>query len=361
MFNADARRAIEAVAEDINVPPDALLAVAEVESAGKAFATVYGRQEPLIRWEGHYFDRLVPAGKRAQARASGLASPKAGAVKNPRSQEARYDMLERARRIDEDAAISSCSWGLGQVMGSHWKWLGYASPRALEDEARSGIAGQVRLMAKYIKAAKLDDELRRHDWSGFARGYNGPAYARYGYHTKIAAAYRRYAGEGASPSKASGMLRLGSKGARVREVQQLLVRAGYPVDMDGDFGPATKQAVENFQKHNVVRPVDGIVGPATMAALQKFRVAPDEDLGKQNIAQLPEAPAAGVTTVAGVTSTVAADQINEMADKIGTTGVSWIDYAVYLLYFAAAVLIIGGLAYGAWGWLKSRETYEGVS
>lgn len=49
MFNAAARRAIEAVAEDINVPADALLAVAEVESAGRAFAAVNGQQEPLIR------------------------------------------------------------------------------------------------------------------------------------------------------------------------------------------------------------------------------------------------------------------------------------------------------------------------
>ncbi len=54
-----------------NIEPAALLAVAEVESGGKAFAIVDGRQEPLIRFEGHYFDRRLTEEKRAIARATG--------------------------------------------------------------------------------------------------------------------------------------------------------------------------------------------------------------------------------------------------------------------------------------------------
>ena len=74
---------------------------------------------PLIRWEGHYFYQRVPRGLRRRALEEGLAHPNAGGVKNPKSQQGRYDLLERAKRVDEAAALSSCSWGLGQVMGAH--------------------------------------------------------------------------------------------------------------------------------------------------------------------------------------------------------------------------------------------------
>ncbi len=55
--------------------PPCLLAVAEVESGGKVFATVRGRREPLIRFEGHYFDRRLSGGRLTLARQAGLASP----------------------------------------------------------------------------------------------------------------------------------------------------------------------------------------------------------------------------------------------------------------------------------------------
>ncbi len=53
----------------------------------------------------------------------------------------------------------------------------------------------------------------------------------------------------------------GSRGDDVRIVQQLLM-------VDGIFGPATEQAVKQFQKDNGL-PADGIVGPYTWRALLK--------------------------------------------------------------------------------------------
>ncbi|MEO1748724.1 MAG: N-acetylmuramidase domain-containing protein, partial [Pseudomonadota bacterium] len=136
-FSKETKAEIEKVAKARGIEPAALLAVCEVESAGRAFAIVDGRREPLIRFEGHYFDRLLPDTARSKARSLGLASPRAGAVKNPRSQSGRWALLNRARSIDDDAALQSCSWGIGQVMGSHWKALGVSSPQALVREARS--------------------------------------------------------------------------------------------------------------------------------------------------------------------------------------------------------------------------------
>ncbi len=83
MFDEQVIAEITQIAERLDVPPAALLAVAEVESGGRALAKIGSRREPLIRFEGHYFDRLLGSGKRHEARALGLASPKAGAIKNP--------------------------------------------------------------------------------------------------------------------------------------------------------------------------------------------------------------------------------------------------------------------------------------
>ena len=196
-FSNDTIDEIATTAKALGIEAAALLAIAEVESGGKAFALVGGRREPLIRFEGHYFDRRLSAQKRQKARAQGLASPTAGAVANPRTQAARWRLLARAASIDHQAAHESVSWGIAQVMGAHWQWLGYADIDALVAEARSGIGGQIRLMARYIEKSGLSAAIRKHDWEALARGYNGPAYKRNSYDTRIAAAYEKYRGASA--------------------------------------------------------------------------------------------------------------------------------------------------------------------
>lgn len=56
------------------------------------------------------------------------------------------------------------------------------------------------------------------------------------------------------------------RGDDVRVVQRALAGAGLPVDIDGAYGPGTKAAVEEFQRHHG-RPVTGVVDTATRAAL----------------------------------------------------------------------------------------------
>src|SRR5690606_34802475 len=139
--------------------------------------------------EGHYFDRRLAGAKRDRARQEGLASPQAGRIANPASQAARWKLVARAAAIDRAAAYESVSWGIGQVMGAHWAWLGHASVDALVAEARDGVAGQLRLMTGYIAKAGLAGALRSHDWAAFARGYNGPNYRANAYDAKLARAY----------------------------------------------------------------------------------------------------------------------------------------------------------------------------
>ena len=191
-FDPELEKSICEIAIAHNVEPEALMAVVAVESNGKLSARVNGRDEPLIRFEGHYFYRLLPQAKRNVAIVKGLASSKAGAVKNSRTQAGRWRFLKRAKRIDRSAALSSCSWGVGQVMGAHWRWLGYASIDTMVEEARSGVEGQVRLMMRYIEKANLIKKLQALDWAGFARAYNGPNFRRYKYDTKLQSAYRNF-------------------------------------------------------------------------------------------------------------------------------------------------------------------------
>lgn len=198
MFAKDVSDAIALAAAESGIEPAALAAVAELESAGKAAATFAGRREPLIRFEGHYFDRRLSDDRRGQARAEGLASPTPGRIANPASQAARWNLLDRAAAIDRRAAWESTSWGLGQVMGAHWAWLGYPGIDAFVAEARSGALGQARQMARYIAKAGLAGAIQRRDWAAVARGYNGPAYAASRYDKRLAAAFSRHAG--AAPS-----------------------------------------------------------------------------------------------------------------------------------------------------------------
>ena len=62
-------------------------------------------------------------------------------------------------------------------------------------------------------------------------------------------------------------LRYGSRGDKVKELQQKLKRWGYYTgSIDSIFGSGTQAAVKNFQKKNGLT-ADGIVGPKTAAAL----------------------------------------------------------------------------------------------
>jgi len=63
------------------------------------------------------------------------------------------------------------------------------------------------------------------------------------------------------------MLRKGSTGNAVREMQELLVRRGAAIDPDGDFGSRTQRAVIEFQRSKTLG-ADGIVGPLTWNALE---------------------------------------------------------------------------------------------
>jgi N-acetylmuramidase/Putative peptidoglycan binding domain len=262
MFTADITQEITQAARAANTDPAALLSVVEVESAGKFFARIKGRDEPLIRFECHYFDRRLNDEQRVRARAAGISSPLAGRVPNPHLQEDRWALLERACAFSRPAALESVSWGIGQIMGAHWKALGFGSVEEMVELARSGAAGQIRLLILFLEKNGLIPLLNAHDWAAFALRYNGPAYWRYAYDTKLAIACARH--KAAAPALPE---------QSVKDLQRALSAVGYAAEPTGIFCGGTRAALVAFQKAHGLAP-DAIAGPKTWTALRSSASAP---------------------------------------------------------------------------------------
>ena len=69
-----------------------------------------------------------------------------------------------------------------------------------------------------------------------------------------------------STSYAEEHFRVGDQGTEISEIQDRLVLLGYDVIADGAFGPATAEAIKEFQKSCGIE-VNGLIGPATYSAL----------------------------------------------------------------------------------------------
>ena len=171
----------------IGVGEDEIHAVLDVESRGGGFDR-QGRV--LMLFEPHKFWRhLGPGEKRDAAVARGLAWQSWRPNSYPPDS---YPRLIDAMAIDETAALKSASWGLGQIMGENHRAAGYESVQAMVAAFADDEESHLAAMIAFIKAARLDDELRRHDWRGFARGYNGESYERNNYHTRLERAFARW-------------------------------------------------------------------------------------------------------------------------------------------------------------------------
>ena len=170
----------------IGVGEDELHAVIDVESRGTGFDR---RNRPIILFERHWFYRLLPKAKRAEAVGQKLAVRRWSRATYNQDQ---YKSLERAMKIDEKAALESCSWGLFQIMGFNHQAAGYSNVWEMVEAFKHDEEAHLKAAVNFIKTNKLDDDLRRHDWAGFAKGYNGSGYKANRYDTKLANAYAKW-------------------------------------------------------------------------------------------------------------------------------------------------------------------------
>lgn len=162
-------------------------AVAKVESAGGGFD-----DDGLLKclWERHYLWRRV------KFAVPFLSDPKPGGYTMDADGDGICDSWEKladAAMRWPALAFECASFGKFQVMGAHWKSLGYRSAIDMVWQMSRTEAAHYEVLVRYIEANSLirafqalsDDPA---DCLPLALGYNGPG--QRGYHQRLAAAFQ---------------------------------------------------------------------------------------------------------------------------------------------------------------------------
>jgi len=169
-----------------------LRAVIEVECKGSGFNS---DNTPVILFERHVMRQRLIANNKSKVvetmmiKRPDLCNTTAG---NYGLYTAQHGRLNAASQYDRTSALESCSWGIGQVMGYHWKALDYPTLQSFINAMYKDEASQLEAMCRYIKVNNLVNALMNKDWKAFARGYNGVAYAKNSYDVKLANAYKKW-------------------------------------------------------------------------------------------------------------------------------------------------------------------------
>lgn len=180
----------------------AIKAVAKVEAGREGAFLDSG--EPVILFERHKFSQHTRGrfdGKRVpMAHAhdpqrhhdwSVLSSPTWGGYGPSRVQHLK---LQAAVLLDREAALKSASWGLFQILGENHEAAGFPSLQRFITAMYREVDDHLRAFVMFIRHdGRLVDAIRSHDWTTFARIYNGPRYAEHGYHTRMGEAFRDFA------------------------------------------------------------------------------------------------------------------------------------------------------------------------
>lgn len=163
------------LAKEFNIPISYVKAIDSVESNGKGFDSNTGKI--IIQFEPHYFKRISKL-------ISGLWSFNKVDV-----QSKEWEAFNDAFYKNANAAMESTSIGRMQVMGIHWKRLGFKSVGAMWDFAKVSEVNQLWLGLKFIATdRRLFDAVKKWDTKKVAYYYNGRNYWIKGYDKKLTAA-----------------------------------------------------------------------------------------------------------------------------------------------------------------------------
>ncbi|MFC0181556.1 Protein of unknown function [Pseudarcicella hirudinis] len=180
------------VANKSGIEVATIKAVNEVEAAGNGF---FQDGRPKILFEGHIFwKQLKKKGinpESVQAGNEEVLYPVRDQKKYLKGVK-EYDRLNKAIAIDEEAALSSASWGAFQIMGFNFKPAGFSNVKAFVDAMKKDEFEQLKAFSNFITALNLNVNLANHDWKGFAFSYNGKEYLKNKYDSKLKAAYEKF-------------------------------------------------------------------------------------------------------------------------------------------------------------------------
>lgn len=182
----------EEIANDLGIETAAIRAVVEIET-GKLHKGFNADGSAIINFDLPVFRRAAARRGINLARHSDSEALKPVNISKYGSQQAaQHARLNAAIAIDSVAAIESTFWGMFQIGGFNWKLCGAASREEFVERMKRSEYDQLSLFANFIRNTGLLKHLKSKNWAAFARIYNGPSYASRGYHTRLAAAYRKY-------------------------------------------------------------------------------------------------------------------------------------------------------------------------
>ncbi|MGB0950308.1 MAG: N-acetylmuramidase family protein, partial [Marinirhabdus sp.] len=181
-----------------NLELAAVKAVNEVESVGKGFL-LDGR--PRILFEGHVFWREL---KKRNIDPNSLVSDRSKNVlyknwttKHYEGGKQEYDRMEKAAGLSDhdavhEAAFASASYGAFQIMGFHYKTLGYPNVDSFVAHFYTHEKTHLEAFGGFCNVNNLMRHLQSKNWAAFAKGYNGPQFKKNKYDIKLANAYHKY-------------------------------------------------------------------------------------------------------------------------------------------------------------------------
>lgn len=161
-----------------------LKAIIEVESGGIGFSRLTGKI--IIQFEPAWFKRKYENWKKFSVGYTWFYN-------GVSDQAAEWKAFNSAFYIDANAAMESTSIGMMQVMGFHWKDLGFDSVGAMWDFAKESEANQIELAIRFIKNnVKLERAVINKDFPTVAYYYNGSGYKKYNYDVRLLKAWLKY-------------------------------------------------------------------------------------------------------------------------------------------------------------------------
>ncbi len=179
----------EEVAAELGVEVAAIKAVVEIE-AGRTHEGFAAPGKPLINFDLSMFRRFatrrgVNLSKYSKSHSVVFASSRG-------SQTRAHRRLEAAKSINPHAAVEGTFWGMFQIGGFNWKKCGAENIDDFVCRMSRSERDQLEMFASFISSTGLVKHLKTKNWAAFARGYNGPGYAKRSYHTRMAQAYARH-------------------------------------------------------------------------------------------------------------------------------------------------------------------------
>lgn len=183
-----------AVAEELGIEVAAMKAVVEIE-AGKSHQGFWSPGKPLINFDLGMYRRFAPAQNVSLTKAR-KRSPeifrRPDIARHGSYQAAQQTRLDAAAAIDTLSAYQSTFWGMFQIGGFNWRKCGVESITEFVRLMSRSERDQLELFARFIANSGMLPSLRAKQWLTFALKYNGPKARARGYHTRLAAAYRRH-------------------------------------------------------------------------------------------------------------------------------------------------------------------------